>query len=473
MIIGRDNEIQRLKDAYNSEYSEFVAVTGRRRVGKTFLIRETFNYKFTFQHSGLANQKTRMQLREFKKSLEDAGLKKCRIPVDWFDAFALLETLISRSKQKKKIIFIDELPWMDAPKSNFVSALEHFWNAFASARKDILLIICGSATSWIINKIYKNHGGLHNRVTYRINLQPFSLYECELYSCKNNLAMSRTEILQCYMVLGGVPYYWSKLQKFKTFSQNIDNLFFNENGELCNEFNDMYMSLFKNPLPYLTIIEALATKKVGMTREELTSKSNITTNGTLTKILEDLQACGFIKKYNFWGLKDNKAVFQLIDNFTLFYYRFIRNNAAGDENFWTNSDGKPIRYVWEGLAFERVCFLHTRQIKAALGISGITANIVSWYAKDDEVLGDGTQIDMLIDRTDNAVNICEIKFYNSEFIINKQYEMNLRNKVARFKLETETKKSVRLVLITVHGLKRNIYSDFIQNTLTLNELFKE
>ena len=473
MIIGRKNEIDRLKAAYQSQYSEFVAITGRRRIGKTFLIREFFNYKFTFQHSGVANQKTRQQLRDFKQSLEKYGLKKCHVPQDWFDAFYLLESLIEKSKQKRKVIFIDEMPWLDAPKSNFVSALEHFWNGFASARKDVVLIICGSATSWIINKIYKNYGGLHNRVTYRINLQQFTLNECEQYCKASGIAASRLEILQAYMILGGVPYYWSKLEKAKTIAQNIDYLFFNENAILKDEFRDMYSSLFKSPEPYLKIIETLALKKAGITREELTSNPEIPSNGTLTRILEDLQSCGFVRKYNFLGLKENKALFQLIDNFTLFHCRFLKSGHTGEDYFWSNSSGKTLKNIWEGLAFERVCLLHVPQIKFALGISGISANVCSWYAKNDEVLGEGTQIDMLIDRADNAINICEIKYYKSEFVITKDYEAKLRNKITRFQLETKTNKSIRLVLISTLGLKNNIYSDIIQNTLTINDLYQD
>ena len=211
MIVGRKYEQGRLMDAYRSEYSELVAVTGRRRIGKTFLIRETFNYKFAFQHSGVANQNTKVQLQEFRQSLLRCGMKKCRVPADWFDAFHLLYDFLDSLPDGKKVVFIDELPWMDAPRSQFVSALEMFWNGWASARKDILMIICGSATSWIINNVYRNHGGLYNRVTYRINLKPFTLAECELYTKSRNLTMSRYEILDCYMVLGGIPFYWSLL----------------------------------------------------------------------------------------------------------------------------------------------------------------------------------------------------------------------------------------------------------------------
>ena len=291
MIIGRKEEKQELLRAYNSEYSEFVAVTGRRRIGKTFLIRETFGYKFAFQHSGLANQNTRAQLKEFRQSLLRSGMKKCRVPVDWSDAFFLLSQLLDQQGDGKKVVFIDELPWMDAPRSNFVSAIEHFWNGYASARKDILLIICGSATSWIINNVFKNHGGLHNRVTYRINLAPFTLLECEQYAKSRSLSMNRFGILECYMVMGGVPFYWSLLERGKSVAQNIDSLFFSPMGKLHYEYNELYDSLFKNPQPYVNVVETLGTKRVGMTREELINEGHISNNGLLTRVLEDLEAC--------------------------------------------------------------------------------------------------------------------------------------------------------------------------------------
>ena len=400
MLIGRNDEKRELLKAYSSEYSEFVAVTGRRRVGKTFLVRETFNYKFAFQHSGLANQNTRAQLREFRLSLIKCGMKKCRVPIDWFDAFFLLSELLDGMENGKKVVFIDELPWMDAPRSNFVSAVEHFWNGYASARKDVLLIICGSATSWIINNVFRNHGGLHNRVTYRINLAPFTLNECEQYARSQHLEMSRYDILECYMVMGGVPFYWSLLERGKSLAQNIDSLFFSPVGKLHYEYNELYHSLFKNPEPYIKVVSVLRTKRMGMTREELIDEGNITNNGLLTRVLEDLEACGFIRKYSYQGIKRSTAIFQLVDNYTLFYYKFLSGHSVVDEHFWSINVNTPLRNAWEGLAFQRVCFEHVRQIKQALGIAGVSTQIYSWRVKDDPVLGNGAQSDMVIERAD-------------------------------------------------------------------------
>lgn len=473
MLIGRKSEITELLKAYDSEYSEFVAIMGRRRVGKTFLVRETFKYKFAFQHSGLANQKTKEQLKEFRLSLIKSGMKKCRIPTDWFDAFFLLSEFLDQKKKGKKVIFIDELPWMDAPRSNFVSALEHFWNAYATARKDILLIICGSATSWIINNVFRNHGGLHNRVTYRIHLQPFTLNECEQYAQSRHLKMSRFEILETYMVMGGVPYYWSLLEQGKSAAQNIDNLFFSPRGKLHYEYKELYDSLFKNPEPYLKVVSILGTKRMGLTREELISEGNIDNNGQLTRVLQDLEACGFIRKYSYKGIKRNKAIFQLIDNYTLFYYQFLRDTAGTDEAFWSVNTNTPVRNTWEGLAFERVCFEHLKQIKQALGIAGVSTQVFSWRVLRDPVYGAGAQIDMVIDRSDRVTNLCEMKFSTKEYAINNEDDADFRHKTGRFIESQKTHKSIHLTLITPFGVKQNVYQHSVQSAITIEDLFKE
>lgn len=472
MIIGRNREQQILREAYDSEYSQFVAVYGRRRVGKTFLVRETFDYQFTFEHSGVARGNNRTQLTAFRDSLVDAGMPKSAIPSNWMEAFALLRQFIRQSPEGKKIIFIDEIPWMDAPRSNFVSALEYFWNAFASARKDILLIICGSATSWIINKVLKNHGGLHNRVTCRLHIQPFSLNECEKYVESLGMNLSRYDLLELYMVLGGIPFYWSMLQRGGSVAQNIDKLIFNESGQLHGEFNELYDSLFKNPEQYIGVVVALGNAGSGMTREEIVRTCGLDGNGKTTRILEDLQECGFIKKVSSYG-RNNNATFMLIDNFTLFYLKFIKENKANDEQYWSHSYLSPVRSSWAGLAFEKVCFQHISQIKQALGISGVVTNVYSWRVGPSPDGESGAQIDMLIDRADNMVNICEIKFSKFEFVVTSEVAMNLHHKAHRFINDKGKGKSVCLTMITVYGIAKTAHWGDIQQSITADDLFKE
>jgi hypothetical protein len=472
MLIGRKLEQEKLLNAYKSEYSEFVAIYGRRRVGKTFLVRETFDYKFTFSHAGIYNKNTRGQLLEFYKSLKRHGANLTAAPSSWSEAFDMLIDFLDKSNDSRKVVFIDELPWMDAPRSNFVSALEHFWNSWASARKDILLIVCGSASSWIINKIFRNHGGLHNRVSVRIHLNQFTLRECELYAQSLKLRYSREQIAEAYMVMGGVPYYWSKLQKRMSLAQNIDALFFAPDGEFRYEFKDLYASLFNNPDKYIKIIDALGNKKCGIYRDEIIKITGLDDNGNLSQMLENLEYCGFIRKYYQIGNKRKNALYQLMDNYTLFYFQFIKGKTAIDINFWSKTMGKANYYAWSGLAFERICLIHSQQIKNSLGISGVLTGEYSWSVKATDNYP-GAQIDLLIDRSDNVVDICEMKYTKSPFSISSDYRGNLLNKIDRFQQVTATKKAIHLVMISANGLTESENNDIVNNVVTLNALFDD
>lgn len=472
MLIGRKKEQEQLLSAMREEDSMFVAVYGRRRVGKTYLVRETFANNFTFYHTGLAKSPMKKQLAAWKLSLREYGMKKPAMPKTWLEAFDMLKDIIRQSEEPKKIIFIDEMPWMDTQRSGFIPALENFWNGWASARKDIILIICGSATSWIINKVIKDHGGLHNRVNTKIHLQPFTMNECEKYAIHRKLGMNRRQLMECYMVMGGIPFYWSKLERGLSLAQNIDNLFFNPDGELVNEFNELYASLFKNPAPYIKVVNTLGTKRIGMTREELITEGRLSDNGKLSEILEDLEACGFIRRYKAFGQRLKGAMFQLIDSYTLFYYRFIKQNRQDDEHFWSSQTGTPIYYNWCGLAFERICLLHVSQIKKALGIYGTISTVCSWRSCNSAAGQKGAQIDLLIDRSDNVIDICEMKFTKEPYEMDATEDAKIQNRRSRFIEESGTDKAIHLILVSAAGVKRNSYSDEFQSVITAESLFE-
>ena len=449
----------------------FVAVYGRRRVGKTYLIRETFNNRFTFYHTGLAKSTLSKQLAAWRLSLREYGLKKATLPRTWLDAFDDLKEIIRQSDEKKKIIFIDELPWIDTQRSGFIPALENFWNGWASARKDVVLVVCGSATSWIINKILKNKGGLHNRVNTKIHLQPFTLHECERYAAHRKLVMNRRQIMECYMIMGGIPFYWSKLERGISMAQNIDNLFFNPDGELHDEFDELYASLFKNPDPYITVVQTLGKKRTGMTRDEIIAAGGLQDNGRLSEILQDLEACGFIRRYSNFGLKSKQAVFQLIDSYTLFHYRFIQENRGGDENFWSRQTGSPLYYNWCGLAFERLCLLHLPQVKEALGILGTVSRVCSWYQTSTPERK-GVQIDLIVDRDDGVIDLCEMKYTKEPYEMTSEEEQKIQYRRSSLITATGTEKAVHLVLISANGVKENAYSDEFQSIITADALFE-
>ncbi len=470
-MIGRKQETELLEQAYHSNRSEFIAIYGRRRVGKTFLVRQLFSDKFAFTYSGMPNVSTKVQLHNFYKELQAQGCKVQSAPKNWTDAFFMLRELVATKPEGKKVIFLDELPWMDGRQSSFLPAFENFWNAWASARNDILLIVCGSATSWIVKKILHNRGGLHNRLTNQICLQPFNLKECEDYVKEMDLPLDRQQVIDGYMVFGGIPFYWSLLERNKSLTQNIDSLFFGRNAKLKDEFQELYRSLFAKPDVYVEIIKALGTKKVGMTRDEIISFTKLDSGGKFTGYLEDLENCGFIRRYQAMGSKTKNALYQLVDNFTLFYFRFMDGKNIMDANYWSKIQTAPIYHNWCGLAFERICLLHSEQIKKALGISGVITNEYSWRtAANDE--HPGAQIDLLIDRSDKVINLCEIKYSDNPYTIDKKYMENLRNKVALFRQITKTRKGIALTMITSSGLVKNSYSmNSIHSQITADDLF--
>lgn len=471
-MIGRIKEQKILKEAYNSEYSQFVAVYGRRRIGKTFLVRETFEYSFTFQHAGAAKESLKGQLGLFRTSLQDFGHSDCPELKTWHEAFNQLKVLIQNSKSKKKTIFLDEAAWMDTPRSNFLSALEHFWNSWASNRKDVLLIICASATSWIINKVFKNRGGLHNRVTVRIPLAPFTLKECELYSKERGLKLNRYQILNLYMVMGGVALYWSILDKRLSAVQNIDQLFFNKDAKLNGEFYDLYNSLFKHPEAYKAIVVALGKHLPGLTRQELLKHTRQADNGVFSDRLEELEECGFIMKMRAFPKNKKESIYKLCDNFTIFYFKYIKTNA-GIEDFWTkNFKSQSIR-SWSGFAFERVCLQHIGQIKKAIGIAAVSTTEHMWRFVPEKGEKDikGAQIDLLIDRDDNVINVCEMKWASEEFVIQKADDADIKNKVSALERGTGTKKAIHVTMVTTYGVKHNMYYDEIQSEVVLDQLF--
>jgi len=473
MIIGRTEELRTLRELKTSDLSQFAAVYGRRRVGKTFLVREAFDYKFTFQHSGLARLGMKVQLSRFRASLIEHGYRDCPAVSDWFEAFDQLKVLVNMSRSRKKVLFLDEVAWMDTPKSGFVSALENFWNSWATNRKDIILVICASATSWIIKKVFKSRGGLHNRATIRIPVAPFTLKECEEYAKHLSLRLSRYQIVNLYMVMGGVAMYWSLLDKRLSAVQNIDALFFGPNAKLKGEFEQLYDSLFKFPEPYKKIITSLATNGEGLTRKDLVSMVGEPDNGDFTTRLEELEQCGFILKSTSFPKRKSEFRYKIIDNYTLFYFKYLQDHQ-GEDGFWTKASGTPSISSWCGLAFERVCLQHVSQIKYALGIGAVISTTHTWKSdpKKREEGEKGAQIDLLIDRNDKTISICEIKWSQDEFTIDKETDASIRHKVSQFVNETKTRKAVQTVLITTYGLKHNLYFDTVQNVVSADQLFE-
>ena len=466
-IIGREQEINRIEELYASKKPEFVALFGRRRVGKTFLVRELLEKEFVFDLAGLAKSGIKKQLLNFHYSLRKVYLHDFSLPSSWLEAFEQLIAFLENSPAKRKVIFIDEISWLDTHKSGFLTALEHFWNGWACSKKDIMLIVCGSATSWIINNLINNRGGLYNRITASIQLFPFTLNETELFLRSKNIEWSHYQIAEIYMIMGGIPFYLEKNKQGKSVAQNIDNLFFNKTGELRNEFSNLYASLFENSVDYEKIVEILSGKRLGLNRNEIIAKAGMKSGKRITTILNDLEYSGFIRSYS-QPKRKNEQIFQMLDSFTLFHFHFLHGKKTHDERFWTNSLNTSQQNTWAGLSFEIVCLMHTSEIKKKLEILGVQSVEYAWYSHSSE---SAIQIDLLIDRADNIVNLCEIKYSNIRYTITKDYEEKLREKIEAFRQEVVPRKAIHLLMLTTFGVKQNLYSGIVQNEVTLDDLF--
>lgn len=467
-IIGRRHEQEILANCVESDKAEFIAIYGRRRIGKTFLVKQYFAEKFDFYITALYKITRSEQLRLWQEQLKQySGIKRQK-PKDWFEAFTQLREYIETLGGKEKIIiFIDELPWLDTPKSGFIRALELFWNGWAAEQKGLKLVVCGSATTWMTNKLLGDKGGLHNRVTRPIRLAPFTLKETEEYlQQKIHAAWERKDVLDAYMILGGTPFYLSLLRPELTLWQNIDELFFSQDAVLRTEYGFLFNSLFNDAAMYRRIVETLATKLKGMTRQELVEQLKINDSGKLTEALDNLVKCDFLRRYQAFGKKGRNMLYQLSDMYTLFYLRFVKNYHGMNEHTWSSmEEGK--RNAWAGYAFEQVCILHTNQIKAALGITGIASDVCSWSYRSKE---QSAQIDLIIDRGDKAIDLCEMKYSDREFELKKDYVEWLRERRDLFREVTGTNKTLRLTMIASSGVKNNMYSSALQGKLSLDDL---
>lgn len=469
-IIGRAFEKQKLTEIVESGKAEFVAIYGRRRVGKTFLVKEFFNNHFAFYATGLANSNTKTQLINFTIFLNKSFNKEFQPPKNWLEAFNILQTELS-GIQGDKIIFIDELPWFETKKSDFLTGLEFFWNSWASTQSDLKLFVCGSAASWMINELIRNKGGLYNRVTQRIKMESFTLRETELFLESKDIYWDRYQILNLYMVMGGIPYYIEQVKKGQSVTQNIENICFEETGLLKSEFQFIFSSLFDNSEKHEQLLRKIYNLGNGATRHNLVKQLQLISGGDLTVKLNELEESGFIKSYVPFGINKTKKIYVISDYYTLFYFKFIENSGRFESGNWTNRLNDASVNAWMGLAYEQICRDHIKNIKKALGINGIYSETSTWFKKGDEE-SSGTQIDLIIDRKDRVINLCEIKFSINSYEITKAYDLNLRNKIGAFKEHTKTKKAVFMTMITTFGLVKNQYArSIVQNELTMDDLF--
>lgn len=473
VIIGRVEEIKILEQLLKSNQPELVAIYGRRRVGKTYLIRNYYAGNLKFLCSGESGGSMTAQLANFQQQLNNwfPAKKQHQPPASWQQAFVMLrECLDTLTTDEKKVIFFDELPWLDTHRSGFISAFGYFWNIYLSERPDMLVVICGSAASWMIKKIVSDKGGLHNRITRRIQLLPFTLKETREYLRYKKINFSDYQVVQLYMVMGGIPHYLNAVKRGESLQQAINNCCFVPNGALTDEFQNLYAALFQNYEKHVRVIQALSRKDKGFTRNELLATGKLITGGGLSAVLDELIASGFVEKIDPYNKKKKESLFRLVDEFSLFYFRFMQRRKAYAD--WLTISKTPQYLSWCGYAFENICFRHIQQIKKALGISGIHTTYSSWYRAGNKNL-EGAQIDLLLDRSDNTVTICEIKFSVGKFVIDKRYSAMLHQKITAFRPSLPSGKGWLLTFITTYGVADNEYKQqFVDSEISMESLFE-
>ncbi len=480
-IVGRAQERQTLDRLNASEEAEFLALYGRRRVGKTYLIRNTFsNARLFFELTGQRDSPLDRQLENFADVFGDVFLGGRRLsrPRTWRDAFSLLAAQIDGMKgDAKKVIFLDELPWLASRRSGFLPALDYFWNHWASRRRDILLIVCGSAASWMIKKVIHHKGGLHNRITERMRLLPFTLDETEAYLRSRGVRLDRMQVTELYMAMGGVPHYLRHVQRGTSAAQSIDRLCFGKDGILVDEFDELFASLFEHAGSYIAVVRALARNHCGMTRDDILRVTDLSSGGGATDVLSGLEESGFIGSYIPFGKARKESLYYLMDEYSLFYLTWIESApqnilSSPPSGYWLTKERSRSWSSWSGYAFERICQKHSRQIAKALGISGVSTVTSSWQYRPQDDKERGVQIDLVIDRADRVITLCEIKFSDCPYVITKDYAVRLREKVDVFRRATGTRKTLFLAMITPVGVKQNDYAgELVEQEATLDDLY--
>ena len=475
-IIGRKKEVAELNRYYNSGKAEFIAVYGRRRVGKTFLIDEVFRDNMAFHHTGLSpyDRKRKVtlkdQLQNFYFSLVRHGMDGISQPQSWMEAFFLLETFLkSRDNGSRQVVFIDELPWMDTARSGFLTALEAFWNGWGNMQHNLCLVVCGSATSWMIDNLINNKGGLYGRLTGEMKLQPFTLKECEDFFLSRGIEMSRYNIIQAYMTVGGIPFYLNAFNPAYSLAQNIDVLFFTREAKLNDEFERLFHSVFDHADRCMEVIRFLGLRRQGYSRDEIARKLGTSPNGEFSKIMKALEGSGFIAQYVPFGNKQNQSLYKLIDPFCWFWLHFKERMKIDKADYWQRHMKETEVAAWRGIAFEEVCLQHIGQIKHALQIGGVSSR-ESAYIISGDAENTGTQIDLLIDRDDDVVNLCEIKYYKEPFTVSKSYAEALEHRKSLME-KAYPEKTFHLTFIGSRGLTRNSYSDIFVSEVTGDDLF--
>lgn len=474
-LIGRESHKRTLDAALASNRAELVAIYGRRRVGKTFLVRQHLQQQLRFELTGMYGASLSQQLTNFALALGKAQGGSVAPTSNWVQAFQALSNWLERKSKPsgKRVLFFDEMPWLATRRSGFLSAFEHFWNSWASRRSDIVVVVCGSAASWMIHHLLNSRGGLHNRVTRRLLLEPFNLYETQAFLRSRGIDLGHYQCLELFMALGGIPYYLGYAEPGQSATQVIERTCFAKDGPLQDEFDRLFASLFEKSDRHVQVCRALASRRGGLTRQEVIRLAKLSTGGTATKTLNELEQSGFILVQSEFGHEKRDARFRLADEYSLFFLTWIAKRKSRSGTTWSNLRGTPAWRAWSGLTFENICMKYVDSLKHGLGIGAVQTEESTWHHLPVSTDDQGAQIDLVIDRKDACINLCEMKFSDAEFVIDKAYSANLRNKRATFARVTKSRKTLFLTLVTTYGVRDNDHARALGiNAITMDALFR-
>ncbi len=472
-LVARSAETDELKRCERSGKSELVCVYGRRRVGKTYLVEQTFSGSFAFRATGVEGGNMRQQLKSFNQRLQEHGDPQRTIPKNWFEAFSRLDIVLSRedaarSPYGKKVVFLDEFPWFATARSEFLMAFGEFWNRRGTAGDDIMVVICGSATSWIVGNVLENTGSLYNRVTSQVYLEPFCLGDAERFFVDRGFGWTRSQIAESHMVFGGLPYFLELLDPNESLRANIERLCFAPHALLAHESSKLLEATLKKSPAYDRLLSYLAKHRCGVEKQACFEQTGLA-KGTFARAVDDLLKCGYIREFKVPTKRGKPLFLQLVDPFLLFHYRFLSKKSGDRVGSWSDCIQDEARYKsWRGCSFEILCVLHEAQIKRALGISGVRTRCYPWTS--DQGAG-GAQIDLVIERDDGIINICEMRCTDRPFSMDAATEASLLNKVDVFKRETGAKNPVKIVVVSASGIAGVAHTEYISRTITLDDLF--
>jgi AAA+ ATPase superfamily predicted ATPase len=405
-FIGRKVEIAQLTALIDLPRPSIAVIYGRRRVGKSELIRHVTQGKNVLSFEGLEGQPKHKQIKNFLFQLSAQSNIREKNISDWPDALILLRTL---TQDGQWIIILDEFQWMANYQNELVSVIKMIWEKYLSQNPDLTLILCGSIASFMKSKVLKS-SALYGRTDYELNLHELNLSEIsEFFPGKGS-----DEVIDTAMLVGGIPKYLELISEYPSLYDALEPLAFSQDGFFKTEYDRLFASHFGKKPIFMKIIQTLATNPYGLTTGKLAKEMQVASGGTLCHQLDDLESAGFLHSIIPFDKPEGSKLrkYILMDAYVRFYHSIIRGSMK--ETTPPNTQFHAImsspRYAaWAGMAFEFLCMRHHKEISRILGFHGIPYTAGPFFQRKT-LDTPGVQIDLLFERSDKILVLCEMKY---------------------------------------------------------------